>query len=335
MFHFSVPEHWIWNFQMTKFRLMVLALLGATTIVQVIYVQAVYAQSDEAVSLRAISLQIEADESIHDDLVEGTEKKVLWYGESYQKTELSVVYIHGFTASRQESAPFSDLLAQALQANLFYTRLTGHGRSADAIAEGSAENWITDAREAFEIGTRLGEKVIVIGLSTGATLATYLASLPDSEDIHAVVLISPNYRVSDARAYYFDSVIGRWLYKRIYGEYNEYETLNEDHAAYWTERYPLDAISSLLDLLKVVKDLDKATISTPMIMFYSENDEVVEVGEMLNVFDAWGTEQKTKIVVDNSSDPAQHILMGDIISPDTTDAMVENTVNFVRSIEPM
>ncbi|MDD4273595.1 MAG: hypothetical protein PHG14_07705 [Desulfobacter postgatei] len=38
------------------------------------------------------------------------------------------VYIHGFSATRKETAPLSDLVAKTLNANLFYTRLSGHGR---------------------------------------------------------------------------------------------------------------------------------------------------------------------------------------------------------------
>ncbi len=60
-------------------------------------------------------------------LVPGTEKRITWFAEG-ERTAWSVVYLHGFSATRQETAPLSTLVAQALGANLFETRLSGHGR---------------------------------------------------------------------------------------------------------------------------------------------------------------------------------------------------------------
>jgi hypothetical protein len=39
--------------------------------------------------------------------VPGAEKKIIWAGEAAQKTPLSIVYLHGFSATRQERAPQS------------------------------------------------------------------------------------------------------------------------------------------------------------------------------------------------------------------------------------
>ena len=58
-----------------------------------------------------------------------------------------------------------------LGANLFYTRLTGHGQDGAAMAEGSVNAWINDYAEAMAIGRAIGDKVVVIGTSTGASLA--------------------------------------------------------------------------------------------------------------------------------------------------------------------
>ena len=63
-----------------------------------------------------------------------------------------------------------DMVANSLGANIFYTRLTGHGRTTDAMREASVTAWMQDLAEAFEIGTVIGEEVIILSCSTGGTL---------------------------------------------------------------------------------------------------------------------------------------------------------------------
>ena len=47
-----------------------------------------------------------------------------------------------------------------LNANLFFTRLTGHGRNQKAMELCSIPNWMKDLHEAIEIGSKIGEKIV-------------------------------------------------------------------------------------------------------------------------------------------------------------------------------
>lgn len=49
-------------------------------------------------------------EAQFDDIVPGAEKTIVWSGEPGQKTPLSVIYLHGFSATRQEIAPLPEEL---------------------------------------------------------------------------------------------------------------------------------------------------------------------------------------------------------------------------------
>ena len=128
------------------------------------------------------------------NLTDGVAKRVIWAGEAGKKTELSVVYLHGFSATSEEIRPVPDRVAQALGANLYYTRLRGHGRDGPAMAEARAGDWVNDTAEALEIGRRIGDRVVVISTSTGGTLAT-LAATDGSQptEVVAQVFFSPNY----------------------------------------------------------------------------------------------------------------------------------------------
>ena len=128
-------------------------------------------------------------------------RRVVFAGDSV-RTPYSVVYLHGFSATRQETAPLSEQVARALGANLFETRLTGHGLPGDSLDGVTARDWLEDAVEAFEIGRALGDSVIVIGTSTGGTLGAWLATMPAIADdgLHSLVLISPNFGPVDRAA---------------------------------------------------------------------------------------------------------------------------------------
>src|SRR6478752_7796492 len=116
-------------------------------------------------------------EAAHAGVKPGLAKAVIWNDPTARhKTPLSLVYIHGFSASRKDIAPVIESLAGTLGANAFLTRLAAHGRATSAeFATVTPQDWLNDAREALAIGRRVGDRVILIGTSTGALLATIVA----------------------------------------------------------------------------------------------------------------------------------------------------------------
>jgi len=135
-------------------------------------------------------------EANHDDLTDGVAKEIVWRDPtSRERTPVSIVYLHGFSATSAETRPFADDLASALGANLHYTRLRGHGRPGEALAEATVQDWVNDTAEAIAIGQAIGERVVVIGTSTGGTLAAIAAADPTAfGEMAAVVMVSPNFR---------------------------------------------------------------------------------------------------------------------------------------------
>ena len=97
-------------------------------------------------------------------IIPNTEKRIRWQSPG-QQTEWAIIYLHGFSATRQEISPTTELIADALGANLFETRLAGHGRTAGVMEEMRAEDWLDDATEALAIGARIGKRTILIGTS--------------------------------------------------------------------------------------------------------------------------------------------------------------------------
>lgn len=109
----------------------------------------------------------------------------------------AVVYLHGFTASQAEGAPAHRVIAEACSAHLFLNRLDGHGsESPDAMAGITPERWRANADEALDVGLRLGERVVLVATSMGASLALDLAARRP-EAVEALVGWSPGIRVHD------------------------------------------------------------------------------------------------------------------------------------------
>ncbi|MDX1515798.1 MAG: alpha/beta fold hydrolase, partial [Woeseiaceae bacterium] len=148
--------------------------------------------------------------------VPDTGKRIRWRSPG-QRTPIAVVYLHGFSATRQEIAPTAERVAEHLGANLFETRLAGHGRRSAPLAGVRAEDWLADGIEALRIGQRLGERVVVIGTSTGATLALALADQAEFAAVSELVMISPNIAPADANAEWLTRPAGPLLARLIAG----------------------------------------------------------------------------------------------------------------------
>ncbi len=275
-----------------------------------------------------------AKEAPFSDLVKGSEKHIRWHqrglGEQPQKTPFSIVYLHGFSASRQELSPTTELVADRLGANAFYTRLTGHGRSDDAMGEAKVDAWKNDALEALRIGSQIGDKVILVSTSTGGTLATWLQTQAGSEVIVANIMISPNFGVKSSAAKIINWPLGLTIAKLINGDYNSFTPVSEKHAKFWTERYPLEAVVPMLDLVDEVKDLDKSGIGAPQLIIYSPEDKVVDIEAITDTAKEFSSAQVSVRPFTSSKDHVQHVLSGDACSPESTEDMVNLIAGYVE-----
>src|SRR5687768_4453312 len=104
--------------------------------------------------------------------------RIIWYNDSLKnKTDYSIVYLHGFSASQKEGDPVHYSIANYYGCNLYLSRLHDHGIETDQpLLNYTAEGVWESAKQAYAIGKQLGKKVILMGTSTGATLALKLAA---------------------------------------------------------------------------------------------------------------------------------------------------------------
>lgn len=251
-------------------------------------------------------------------LVPGTEKQVVFGPAGPVQVEWAVVYLHGFSASRQELAPLPEDVARGLGAHFHAARLTGHGSGSAAMATGSVAAWKGDALEALAIGRRLGRRVLVIGVSTGAGLAAWLALQPEAREGTAWVLVSPNFGLRDRSSELINAPWGPLLARAIVGPEYRFEARNAEHGRYWTTAYPTSALTPLMATVHLTRQLPLEDWQAPVLMLLSPNDQVIDVGAARQAFSRIGTAHKQLVEVADSGDALQHVIAGRILSPTNT-----------------
>jgi esterase/lipase len=265
-------------------------------------------------------------------IVPGTEKQVIWAGAEGEKTPMAIVYLHGFSGSSVDIKPVPELVAEALGANLFLARLTGHGLDGPALGAATSEDWIEDTAEALEIGRRLGDQVLIIATSTGGTLATIAMANPTvSEDVVGLVLISPNFRMKSTKARILDlgyaHVWAPWL---MGAEYSRTPT-SQDHATYWTTSYPTSVLFHVAALIRAALELDPLEMEVPLMVLYSPNDQTVDQARTVSFLADWGgpVSWEPRDITDQD-DPNSHMITGDIRSPTQSAATVATILDWAK-----
>ena len=266
-------------------------------------------------------------------LIPETESRIVWAnGEA--RTPWSVVSLHGFSATRQETAPLAETVATLLNANLYEARLTGHGLAEQPLDGVRAEDWLQDAADALATGAAIGDKIIVIGTSTGATLAATMLDHDLAKHIDTLVMISPNFEPRDPGARWLTRPAGPLLARLAVGDTRCWEPHNELQARFWSTCYPTAAAVEMMRLVDRANQLLPASISQRLLMFYSRNDSVISPEAALEMFDATASPQKAALEITDSGDPSQHVLAGDILSPATTRSMAEAIAGFIERPTP-
>ncbi|MEO0753104.1 MAG: alpha/beta fold hydrolase, partial [Pseudomonadota bacterium] len=235
----------------------------------------------------------------------------------------------------QEMRPLPDLVAEALDANLVFTRLRGHARDGDALGQARASHWREDLDEALAIGRQVGRDVIIIASSTGASVA--VAAAADDPDamtpVKGMVLISPNFGVIDPKSALLHLPAGRYWVPWFAGRQWGFDPQTPQHARFWTHQYPSTALFAMAAISRAASRADHAKIRQPALFYYSEEDKIVDGTRTTDVAQRWGG-PVTLATPDlgEGVDPNAHIIAGDVLSPANTVPAAALIVDWVRGL---
>ena len=234
-------------------------------------------------------------------LRKNNEAQIVWADSIGKPTEYVILYLPGFSATRMEGNPTHRDVAHNIGANLFLSRLDFHGFEDSRFDEFTAEGIWNSAKEQLDVAETLGNKIIVMGTSTGATLGLMLAAkFPDK--VYALVNLSPNIRVNNAAAFLLNDPWGSEIATLVFGgEGRQIKHKQEEAKLYWDTIYPVSAVVQLQELLETAMvDSTFQKIACPSLTLYyykdeSHQDEVVDVSYIPEMHEALGTPAKLKV----------------------------------------
>lgn len=263
----------------------------------------------------------------------GLQKEIVWaYPESKAKTPVALVVVHGFSASKGELRPVPDIVAGNLSANLYYTRMTGHGQDGAAMLSGSVNAWVNDFAEALAIGRLLGEKVVILSVSTGGSLSAWAATQSALMDkVAGIVFVSPNFALVNQQTEILSLPFAGTLADLIVGKEREFETFNEAHKTYWTYKYPTRALLPMKAAVDLAAAQNYANVKVPALFIYRPDDQVVDETVTARVAEMWGGKKDT-FIPGEAEDPFKHVIAGDALSPSATQPVAEKITNWIRTL---
>ncbi|MBI1782920.1 MAG: alpha/beta hydrolase [Sphingobacteriales bacterium] len=272
----------------------------------------------------------------------GNEAEIVWANDSFkQKTEYTIVYLHGFTASKEEGNPVHKNIAKEFGCNLYLSRLAEHGLdTTEPLINLTAEKYWQSVKEALAIGKQLGNKIILMGTSTGGTNALQLAAAyPD--DIVSVILLSPNIEINDPNAWVANNHWGLQIAHLVMkGDYVDSKDQRDIFKKYWYSHYRLEGVSALQEMLEtsMTKETFEKVKQPALLLYYYKDDihqdSVVKVSVMLKMYDELASVNKRKVAMPNTGD---HVLGSPIKSHDVEGVQreIEKFMKEVLQLKPV
>ena len=283
-----------------------------------------------------LSRYIHQKESTH-NIKPDNQARIIWANDSIKnKTEYAIVYLHGFTASQAEGEPAHRNIARKFNCNLFLSRLAEHGiDTTEPMQQLTVDSYWQSVKEALAIGKQLGNKVILMGTSTGGSLALKLAA--EYKDVFALILLSPNIEINDSNAWILNNPWGLQLARLILGsDYIESSDKRPIYKQYWSSKYRIEAAVALQEFLEsTMTEKTFRKVSQPVLMLYYFKDEVhqdstVKVSAMKQMFNQLSTPTDKKLAVAMPA-TGSHVIASYIKSNDVVG--VENQIeDFFKNV---
>jgi len=230
----------------------------------------------------------------------GNEARIVWADSSKNRTEYVLLYLHGFSASWYEGFPVNSDFCHRYHCNAYFSRLASHGLITDnPLLDMTPGRLYESAKQALVIAHKLGDKVVIMGTSTGGTLALMLAAdFPDM--VNGLILYSPNVRIKQEASLLLSRPWGLQIARLNFG--GDFRTVRdrEDICKYWYCRYRAEAAVYLQQLLDQKMNARLFhEVKCPVFLGYyyrdkEHQDQTVSVSAALKMFDQLGTSPSNK-----------------------------------------
>lgn len=246
-----------------------------------------------------------AEQESKHNIKSDNEARIIWYDSLKRKTEYSLVYLHGFSASQEEGNPVHRTFAKKFGCNLYLARMSDHGiDTTEQLLNFTADRWWKSSKEALAIGKAIGEKVIIMSTSTGGTMGLMLASNYTSE-VSALINMSPNIAINEPMAWMLNKPWGLQIVRLAKGsQYSDTIPIpgvdQKLSKQYGNSKYRLESVCQLQEMVdsKMNKKTFEKIQQPSLSLYYYKNDEeqdpTVKVSAILAMHDQLGTPDSLK-----------------------------------------
>ena len=213
--------------------------------------------------------------------------------------------------------------------NIFFTRLKGHGLDGQSLAEASFDDWMIDTKEAIDIGNVIGDKLILIGCSTGCSLIH--TNLQYSTNTKAVIYVSPNFGPKSYLGQLLRVPGAKFFIPYIFGKEHSFEPRSIDHARCWTTSYPIKALFAVKDSVVAAYKVKHNKIKEPILFWFSDDDQVVSARATRKIISKMGKNVSVHNPhLTDKDDSSKHGVLGDILSSSQTKDGVKKIIIWLK-----
>jgi esterase/lipase len=120
----------------------------------------------------------------------------------------------------------------------------------------------------------------------------------------------------------------------VAGDTRSWTPRNALQARYWSTTYPMDAVIEMMRLVKYVRGRLPMHLEQSVLVIYSPADTVVDTEWISSAFNQINSPHRQLLTIPSSGDPSNHVLAGDIMSPQTNRLIVSEITRFILRQNP-
>lgn len=217
----------------------------------------------------------------------------------------AVLLIHGWTSTPYEVRRLGKYLNQN-GFTAYAPRLSGHGTRPEDLENVRWQDWMRDAREAYEQLKKNHETVYVVGTSIGSNIALMLAK--ERDDIAGLVLMATPYKLKcEPFVVLLAKVLRRFfLYnKKFYPPTFGVSTTITRVISYQT--YPIASALESFELIKASRK-NLSSVYQPCLVMQSSSDHLLQKNSLEHIYNKISSKLKKKKYIHQ----AYHTFISDI-----------------------
>ena len=157
-----------------------------------------------------------------------------------------------------------------------------------------------------------------------------LADDPGFAAVSHLVLLSPNLGPKDGSAEILIWPGGPQLARLLVGETRSWTPANALQGRYWSTSYPMQAAVEMMRLVELARDRLPLNLDQHLLTVYSPNDQVIDPHRVVAAHEQITSPHTDLIVIEESGDPSNHVLAGDILAPENNARITDYITSFVN-----